>query len=243
MGRIKKLRLGYFMETEATWFSPAACNKTISLTYLYVASCKRTEQQSSTGRELEESGVANFGLADLISLLHGKSLMGEQRIYWEMVGLELERFFQFPNVPSNMSLLKCSHIWEEGGGEQRIRGAATSTTSLTAQYCSLLLKGFERPSTANSLPSPLCSSSHWGLQVQGTRRGLSLSTVLCTAGKSLGDHSWLPHTALEKRALCCLVPGSSHLAVEKANNASYCTWSEQGDFAQACGILSWVSEK
>lgn len=72
MGRIKKLRLGYFMETEATWFSPAACNKTIFVTYLYVASCRRKEKQFSTGRELEvqESwGVANFGLANLISLL------------------------------------------------------------------------------------------------------------------------------------------------------------------------------
>lgn len=50
MGRIKKLRLGYFMETEATWFSPAACNKTIFVTYLYVASCRRKEKQGSTGR-------------------------------------------------------------------------------------------------------------------------------------------------------------------------------------------------
>lgn len=41
------------------------------------------EQSSRVAQaeKLEESGVANFGLADLISLLHGKSLMGEQRIY------------------------------------------------------------------------------------------------------------------------------------------------------------------
>lgn len=160
-----------------------------------------------------------------------------------MVGLGLLRFFQLPNVSLNVSLLTCSHIWEGGGGEQRMRGAATSTTALPAQYCSLLLRGFERPSTANSLPSPLCSSSHWGLQVQGTRRGLSLNSVLCTAGKSLGDHSQLPPRALEKRALCCLVPCSSHLAAEKANNAPYGTCSGQGDCAQASGILSWVSEE
>lgn len=120
-----------------------------------MASCKRTEQQSSTGRELEESGVANFGLADLISLLHGESLMREQTENLLRDGWTGLRFFQFPNVPSNTSLLKCSHIWEGGGGEQRIRGAAASTTSLTAQYCSLLLKGFERPSTANSAISTL----------------------------------------------------------------------------------------
>lgn len=124
------------------------------------------------------------------------------------------------NVPSNMSLLKCSHIWEEGGGEQRVRSAAASTTSLPAQCCSLLLKGFKDLSQ-QTLPSPVCSSSHWGLQVQGTRRGLSLNTALCTAGKSLGDLSQVPHKALEKRALCCFVPLGSHPAAEKASNASY----------------------
>lgn len=135
-----------------------------------------------------------------------------------------------------MSLLKCSH----GGGDQRMRGAASSTTSLPAQGSSLLFKGFERPSTANSLPSPLCSSSRWGLQLQGARRGLSLNSEFCRAGEILGDHSQLPHRALGERSI---VPCSSHLAVGKANNASCGTCSEQGDFAQASGILSWVSEK
>ena len=228
MGRIKKLRLGYFMETEATWFSPAACNKTIFVTYLYVASCRRKEKQFSTGRELEvqeSRGAANFGLADLISLLYGKSLI--KRIAVERVSTERRLGWTYTDPSSSETSLQMwsCYYWNASisGEEEEVSkelGARPPLPRLWQHYWSLLLKASWKTSHSKlTLPSPLCSFSDWGLQIQGTGKVStwkpSLNTVPCTAGKRLGDHSQLHHRALEERCLNCFVPCSSILLLRK----------------------------
>jgi len=180
-GRIKKLRLGYFMETEATWFSPAARNKTIFVTYLYVASCRGKEKQLSTGRELkaqESWEVANSGLAELISLLYSKSLI--KRIAVDRLFTERRLGWSYTDPSSSQTSLQMwsCHYWNAStsGEEEEVSkelGARPPLPHLWQHSCWLLLK-VSRKTSHSKLP--LSSLFRLGAADTRNRRGLYLKT-------------------------------------------------------------------
>lgn len=123
--------------------------------------------------------------------------------------MDLHRPFQVPNI---LSLLKCIHAWGEGGGWQRI-GVQLPVPHSRQHHCSLLKASPKTSHSKLALPSPPCSSSTWGLQIQGAEE----ASAQTPAGKTQGDHPQLHHGALAKRCLHCFMPRRSRCAAENEN--------------------------
>lgn len=171
------------------------------------------KRSSLAQAELESRWVANFGLADLISLLHGKSLITSMAVERGSTERRLGWTCTDPSqVPNILSLLKCIHAWGEGGGWQRI-GVQLPVLHSRQHHCSLLKASPKTSHSKLALPSPLCSSSTWGLQIQGAEE----ASAQTPAGKTQGDHPQLHHGALAKRCLHCFMPRRSRCAAENEN--------------------------